>query len=65
MRNKVLLFMASAVITVVIFFICALVFQYFDTGIIDYSKATRFALIYGLVLIVVREVFDYFRKKKQ
>ena len=47
MGNKVLILLAKAVGTVVLFFICDLVFQYFDTGIVDYTKAVRFALIYG------------------
>ena len=65
MGNKVLVFLAKAVGTIVLFFICDLVFQYFDTGIVDYAKAVRFALIYGMVLVVGREIFDYFRRKKQ
>ena len=64
MRNRILLFLAGAIGTVVMFFICALVFQYFVDGIVNYSKAVRFALTYGLTLFVVREIFDYFRKKQ-
>ena len=65
MGNKILNFLAKAVGTVVLFFIFDLVFQYFVTGIVDYTKAVRFALIYGMVLVVGREIFDYFRRKKQ
>lgn len=65
MGNKVLILLAKAVGTVVLFFICDLVFQYFDTGIVNYTKAVRFALIYGIVLFVGREIFDYYRRKKQ
>ena len=65
MGNKVLIFLAKAVGTVILFFICDLVFQYFDTGIVDYTKAVRFALIYGMVLVVGREIFNYYRRKKQ
>jgi uncharacterized membrane protein YbhN (UPF0104 family) len=65
MGNKVLNFLVKAVGTVVLFFIGYLVLQYFDNGIVDYTKAVRFALIYGMVLVVGREIFDYFRRKKQ
>ena len=65
MDNKFLILLGKAVGTVVLFFICDLAFQYFDTGIVDYTKAVRFALIYGMVLVVGREIFDYFRRKKQ
>ena len=65
MGNKILNFLAKAVGTVVLFFIFDLVFQYFVTGIVYYTKAVRFALIYGIVLVVVREIFDYYRRKKQ
>ena len=65
MGNKVLILLAKAVGTVVLFFIGYLVLQYFDNGIVDYTKAVRFALIYGIVLFVGREVFDYYRRKKQ
>ena len=64
MGNKVLIFLAKAVGTVVLFFICDLVFQYFDTGIVDYTKAVRFALIFGLGTFVGREIINYFRRKK-
>ena len=63
MRNRILLFLAKAIGTIVIVFICELVFQYFDTGIVDYSKAVRFALTFGLIIVVVREIFDYFKRK--
>ena len=63
MRNRILLFLAKAIATIVIVFICELVFQYFDTGIVDYSKAVRFALTFGLIIVVVREIFDYFKRK--
>ena len=65
MRNRILLFLAGAIGTVVMFFICALVFQYFVDGIVDYSEAVRFALTYGLPIFIVREIFEYFRKKYQ
>ena len=63
MGNKVLIFLAKAVGTVVLFFIFDLVFQYFDKGIVDYTDAVRFALIYGMVLVVGREIFNYYRRK--
>ena len=65
MGNKILNFLAKAVGTVVLLFNFDLVFKYFVTGIVDYTKAVRFALIYGMVLVVVREIFDYYRRKKQ
>ena len=46
MDNKFLILLGKAVGTVVLFFICDLVFQYFDTGIVDYTKAVRFALLW-------------------
>ena len=64
MGNKVLIFLAKAVGTVILFFIFDLVFQYFDTGIVDYTKAVRFALILGLGTFVGREIINYFRRKK-
>ena len=63
MNNKVLILLAKAVGTVVLFFIFDLVFQYFDTGIVDYTKAVRFALIFGLGTFVGREIINYFRRK--
>ena len=63
MGNKVLAFFAKAIGTVLLFFIGYLLLQYFDTGIVDYTKAVRFALIYGMVLVVGREIFNYYRKK--
>ena len=65
MGNKVLAFLAKAIGTVLLFFIGYLLLQYFDTGIVDYTKAVRFALIYGMVLVVGREIYYYFKKKKQ
>ena len=38
--------------------------QYFDKGIVDYTDAVRFALIFGLGTFVGREIIDYFRRKK-
>ena len=64
MGNKVLVFLAKAVGTVVLFFIFDLVFQYFDKGIVDYTDAVRFALIFGLGTFVGREIINYFRRKK-
>jgi hypothetical protein len=64
MGNKVLIFLAKAVGTVVILLIFVFVFQYFDTGIVDYTKAVRFALIFGLGTFVGREIINYFRRKK-
>ena len=64
MGNKVLIFLAKAVGTVVLFFIFDLVFQYFDKGIVDYIDAVRFALIFGLGTFVGREIINYFRRKK-
>ena len=49
MNNKVLIFFARAVGTVVLFFIGHLILQYFDKGIVDYTDAVRFALIFGLI----------------
>jgi len=65
MNNKVLIFLAKAVGTVVLFFIVDLIFEYLVAGIVDYTKSVRFALIYGVVLVVVREIYYYFKKKKQ
>ena len=65
MENKVLAFLAKAVGTVLLFFIGYLLLQYFDTGKVDYTKAVRFALIYGMILVIGREIFEYFRRKKQ
>ena len=65
MGNKILIFLAKAVGTVVLFFIFDLMFQYFDTGIVDYTKAVRFALIFGLGPFVGMEIIDYYRRKKQ
>ena len=65
MNNKVLIFLAKAVVTVVLFFIFDLVFQYFDEGIVDYTDAVRFALIFGLGTFIGREIIDYYRRKKQ
>ena len=65
MNNKVLIFLAKAVGTVVLFFIFDLVFQYFDEGIVDYTDAVRFALIFGLGTFIGREIIDYYRRKKQ
>ena len=65
MGNKILIFLAKAVGTVVLFFIFDLVFQYFDKGIVDYIDAVRFALIFGLGTFIGREIIDYYRRKKQ
>ncbi len=65
MGNKILMFLAKAVGTVVLFFIVDLIFEYLVAGIVDYTKSVRFALIYGVVLVVVREIYYYFKKKKQ
>ena len=65
MGNKILIFLAKAVGTVVLFFIFDLVFQYFDEGIVDYTDAVRFALIYGLGTFIGKEIIDYYRRKKQ
>ncbi len=65
MNNKILMFLAKAVGTVVLFFIVDLIFEYLVAGIVDYTKSVRFALIYGVVLVVVREIYYYFKKKKQ
>ena len=65
MGNKILIFLAKAVGTVVLFFIFDLVFQYFDEGIVDYTDAVRFALIYGLGTFIGKEIIDYSRRKKQ
>ena len=65
MGNKILIFLAKAVGTVVLFFIFDLVFQYFDEGIVDYTDAVRFALIFGLGTFIGREIIDYYRRKKQ
>ncbi len=59
------MFLAKAVGTVVLFFIVDLIFEYLVAGIVDYTKSVRFALIYGVVLVVVREIYYYFKKKKQ
>ena len=64
-NNKVWIFLAKVVGTVVIFFLCDMAFQYFDTGVINYNKAIRFAFIYGMVLVVVQELGDYYIKKKK
>ena len=45
MGNKVLAFLAKAIGTVLLFFIGYLLLQYFDTGIVDYTKAVRFGII--------------------
>ena len=65
MNNKVLIFFARAVGTVVLFFIGHLILQYFDKGIVDYTDAVRFALIFGLGTFIGREIIDYYRRKKQ
>jgi len=65
MNNKILMFLAKAVGTVVIFFIVDLIVEYLVAGIVDYTKSVRFALIYGMVLVVGREIYYYFKKKKQ
>ena len=65
MGNKILIFLAKAVGTVVLFFIFDLVFQYFDEGIVDDTDAVRFALIYGLGTFIGKEIIDYYRRKKQ
>ena len=59
------MFLAKAVGTVVIFFIVDLIVEYLVAGIVDYTKSVRFALIYGMVLVVGREIYYYFKKKKQ
>ena len=65
MDNKFLILLGKAVGTVVLFFIFDLVFQYFDEGIVDYTDAVRFALIYGLGTFIGKEIIDYYRRKKQ
>ena len=65
MNNKILMFLAKAVGTVVLFFIVDLIVEYLVAGIVDYTKSVRFALIYGMVLVVGREIYYYFKKKKQ
>lgn len=65
MNNKFLIFLAKAVGTLIIFFVCDLIFQYFETGVPDPNKALRFALIYGGVLIVGREIYNYSKNRKK
>jgi len=66
MNNKVLIFLAKFVGLVVTAFIVDIAFQYFEHGLIDYYKAIRFGLIFGVVFAVGRELRDYYlRKKKQ
>ena len=64
MNNKVLILLAKAVGTVVLFFIGHLILQYLDKGIVDFTDSLRFALIFGLGVFVGREIVDYFRRKK-
>ena len=64
MNNKVLILLAKAVGTVVLFFIGHLILQYFDKGIVDFTDSLRFALIFGLGPFVGMEIIDYFRRKK-
>jgi len=65
MRNKVLILLVKAVLWVVVFFICDLLFQYFDNGQVSYNEAFHYALTRGLPLFAIFEIIDYFRKKKQ
>ena len=65
MRNKVLILLVKAVLWVVVFFICDLLFQYFDSGQVSYNEAFPYALTRGLPLFAIFEIIDYFRKKKQ
>ena len=64
MNNKVLIFLAKAVGTTILFFIGHLILQYFDKGIVDFADSGRFALIFGMGTFVGREIIDYFRRKK-
>ena len=64
MGNRVLIFLAKAVGTVILFFIGHLILQYFDEGIVDFTDSGCFALIFGLGIFVGREIIDYFRRKK-
>ena len=64
MGNKILIFLAKAVGTVVLFFIGHLILQYLDKGIVDFTDSLRFALIFGLGTFVGREIINYFRRKK-
>ena len=65
MNNKVLIFIAKLVGTVVVFFLCGLVFQYFDEGVTDYYKAINYALTRGIPICIILEIFDYYRNKKK
>ena len=64
MGNKILIFLAKAVCTVILFFIGHLILQYLDKGIVDFADSLRIALIFGLGVFVGREIVDYFRTKK-
>ncbi len=64
MNNKVLILLAKAVGTVVLFFIGHLIIHYIDEGIVDFTDSARFALIFGLGPFVGMEIIDYFRRKK-
>ena len=64
MDNKILIFFAKAVGTLVLFFIGHLILQYLDKGIVDFTDSLRIALIFGLGVFVGREIVDYFRTKK-
>ena len=64
MNNKVLILLAKAVCTVILFFIGHLILQYLDKGIVDFTDSARFALIFGLGPFVGMEIIDYFRRKK-
>ena len=63
MDNKILIFFAKAVGTLVLFFIGHLILQYLDKGIVDFADSLRIALIFGLGVFVGREIIGYFRRK--
>ena len=65
MKNKILILLAKAVVTVVVFFICDSLFRYFGTGVVDYGAAARYAITMGVACFVVVELFGYYSKKKE
>ena len=65
LNNKVLIYVVKAVVWVLVFFILESLFQYVDTGAVDYSESVKYAVTRGLPFFVIFELIDYFRKKKK
>ena len=63
MNNKVLILLAKAVGTVVLFFIGHLILQYLDKGIVDFTDSLRIAIIFGVGVFGGRVIVACFRRK--